>query len=237
MEQKKEIITANQLSYAYDRKYLVLENLSFQIKEGETIGLIGANGAGKSTFLKILVGLLEDYEGQLSIDGLKVEKKNYKEIRKKVGYVFQDSESQLFLSTVYEDVAFGPRNYGLDEKQVEEKVKAALQMVQMQDQAEKQIYKLSGGEKKRVAIATVLAMEPDVVLLDEPSASLDPRNRRNLAKVLNQLDCTKIIASHDMEFIRSTCDRVFLLADKTIKKIGTAEEIIMDEKLLEESGL
>lgn len=237
MEQRKEIITANQLSYAYDRKYLVLENLSFQIKEGETIGLIGANGAGKSTFLKILVGLLEDYEGQLSIDGLKVEKKNYKEIRKKVGYVFQDSESQLFLSTVYEDVAFGPRNYGLDEKQVEEKVKAALQMVQMQDQAEKQIYKLSGGEKKRVAIATVLAMEPDVVLLDEPSASLDPRNRRNLAKVLNQLDCTKIIASHDMEFIRSTCDRVFLLADKTIKKIGTAEEIIMDEKLLEESGL
>lgn len=237
MEQKKEIIAANQLSYAYDRKYLVLENLSFQIKGGETIGLIGANGAGKSTFLKILVGLLEDYEGQLSIDGLKVEKKNYKEIRKKVGYVFQDSESQLFLSTVYEDVAFGPRNYGLDEKQVEEKVKAALQMVQMQDQAEKQIYKLSGGEKKRAAIATVLAMEPDVVLLDEPSASLDPRNRRNLAKVLNQLDCTKIIASHDMEFIRSTCDRVFLLADKTIKKIGTAEEIIMDEKLLEESGL
>lgn len=237
MEKGKTIILADNLSFAYDHKYSALEHLSFQIEKGETIGIIGANGAGKSTLLKILVGLLEDYQGRLEIEGLTVEKKTLKEIRKKVGYVFQDSESQLFLSTVYEDVAFGPRNYGYPEETVEEKVLSALRLVHMEEHRDKQIYRLSGGQKKMVAIATVLSMEPEVILFDEPSTALDPRNRRNLVGVLNDLSCTKIIASHDMDFIKSTCDRVFLLADRTIRKIGTAEEIVMDKQLLEESGL
>ena len=237
MEKEKTIILADDLSFAYDHKYSALEHLSFQIERGETIGIIGANGAGKSTLLKIMVGLLEDYQGRLEIDGLTVEKKTLKEIRKKVGYVFQDSESQLFLSTVYEDVAFGPRNYGYPEETVEEKVLSALRLVHMEEHRDKQIYRLSGGQKKMAAIATVLSMEPEVILFDEPSAALDPRNRRNLVGVLNDLSCTKLIASHDMDFIKSICDRVFLLADRTIRKIGTAEEIVMDKQLLEESGL
>lgn len=237
MEKEKTIILADDLSFAYDHKYSALEHLSFQIERGETIGIIGANGVGKSTLLKIMVGLLEDYQGRLEIDGLTVEKKTLKEIRKKVGYVFQDSESQLFLSTVYEDVAFGPRNYGYPEETVEEKVLSALRLVHMEEHRDKQIYRLSGGQKKMAAIATVLSMEPEVILFDEPSAALDPRNRRNLVGVLNDMSCTKLIASHDMDFIKSICDRVFLLADRTIRKIGTAEEIVMDKQLLEESGL
>ncbi|MGN0413501.1 MAG: energy-coupling factor ABC transporter ATP-binding protein [Lachnospiraceae bacterium] len=237
MEKEKTIIMADDLSFAYDHKYSALEHLSFQIARGETIGIIGANGAGKSTLLKIMVGLLENYQGRLEIDGLTVEKKTLKEIRKKVGYVFQDSESQLFLSTVYEDVAFGPRNYGYPEETVEEKVLSALRLVHMEEHRDKQIYRLSGGQKKMAAIATVLSMEPEVILFDEPSAALDPRNRRNLVGVLNDMSCTKLIASHDMDFIKSICDRVFLLADRTIRKIGTAEEIVMDKQLLEESGL
>ena len=237
MEKGKTIILADNLSFAYDHKYSALEHLFFQIERGETIGIIGANGAGKSTLLKILVGLLEDYQGRLEIEGLTVEKKTLKEIRKKVGYVFQDSESQLFLSTVYEDVAFGPRNYGYPEETVEEKVLSALRLVHMEEHRDKQIYRLSGGQKKMAAIATVLSMEPEVILFDEPSTALDPRNRRNLVGVLNDLSCTKLIASHDRDFIKSTCDGVFLLADRTIRKIGTAEEIVMDRQLLEESGL
>ena len=123
------------------------------------------------------------------------------------------------------------------EETVEEKVLSALRLVHMEEHRDKQIYRLSGGQKKMAAIATVLSMEPEVILFDEPSTALDPRNRRNLVGVLNDMSCTKIIASHDMDFIKSTCDRVFLLADRTIRKIGTAEEIVMDRQLLEESGL
>ena len=199
--------------------------------------MIGANGAGKSTLLKLLVGLLADYKGDIKIGGTRVEKSSLAHIRRKTGYVFQDSESQLFMSTVYEDVAFAPRNYGLSEEEVKKRTIRALENVHMEQMKEKQIYRLSGGQKKLASIATILSMEPDVILLDEPSVALDPRNRRNLIRVLNELPGTKIIASHDLDFIYDTCKRVILISDGRITADGPAEELLKDKVLLEHNGL
>ena len=152
-------------------------------------------------------------------------------------YVFQDSDSQLFLSTIYEDVAFAPRNYGLSPKEVEERVNAALQAVHIEDIKNKPIYKLSGGQKKLASIATILSMKPELILLDEPSVALDPKNRRNLIHILNELDVLKIIASHDLDFIYDTCERTILLADGKIVKEGKTEEILLNKELLEQNGL
>lgn len=230
------------LTFSYERKAEenrnnVLSDISFSAAEGETIGLIGANGAGKSTLLKLLVGLLADYKGDIKIGGTRVEKSSLAHIRRKTGYVFQDSESQLFMSTVYEDVAFAPRNYGLSEEEVKKRTIRALENVHMELMKEKQIYRLSGGQKKLASIATILSMEPDVILLDEPSVALDPRNRRNLIRVLNELPGTKIIASHDLDFIYDTCKRVILISDGRITADGPAEELLKDKVLLEHNGL
>lgn len=230
------------LTFSYERKVAenrnnVLTDISFSADEGETIGLIGANGAGKSTLLKLLVGLLADYKGDIKIGGTRVEKSSLAHIRRKTGYVFQDSESQLFMSTVYEDVAFAPRNYGLSEEEVKKRTIRALENVHMEQMKEKQIYRLSGGQKKLASIATILSMEPDVILLDEPSVALDPRNRRNLIRVLNELPGTKIIASHDLDFIFDTCKRVILISDGRITADGPAEELLKDKVLLEHNGL
>lgn len=215
----------------------VLSGLSFAAGEGETIGLIGANGAGKSTLLKLLVGLLTDYEGDMRIDGVRVEKESLADIRRMTGYVFQDSESQLFMSTVFEDVAFAPRNYGLSEEEIKARAMRALESVGMEQMKEKQIYRLSGGQKKLVSIATILSMEPDVILLDEPSAALDPKNRRTLIHVLNGLPGTKIVASHDLDFIYDTCERTILIADGKLAADGPTEELLKDKRLLEDNGL
>lgn len=231
------VIEAKNLSYRYENKYPALDEIHFTVSEGETVGIIGANGAGKSTLLKLIVGLLTDYRGELLVGGNPVEKKRLKEIREKIGYVFQDSESQLFLSTVYEDVAFGPRNYGYSPDQVNRRVMDALRRVGMEKWKDSQIYRLSGGQKKLAAIATVLSMEPEVILLDEPSVALDPRNRRKLMTVLNTMQCTRIIASHDMDFIRRTCSRVLLLAEGRLRADGKPEEILDDQKLMEKNGL
>lgn len=232
-----EKILAKDLSFSYQKGNEILEHISFSLKEGESVGLIGANGVGKSTLLKLLVGLVSGYEGSLTIDGLPVIKKNYKEIRKKVGYVFQDSESQLFLSTVYEDVAFGPRNYGFPEEEVEKRVMEALKKVGLTDLKDRHIYRMSGGQKKLASLATILSMEPEILLLDEPSVVLDPKNRRNLIRILNEIGSAKIIASHDLDFIMDTCKRTILLHDKKIIKDGDTMEILWDRKLLEENGL
>lgn len=172
---KIKMVELNHLTFSYDGNREVLSDISFHLKQGESIGLIGANGAGKSTLLKILAGLLTDYKGLAKIGGLDVNKKNLAAVRKKTGYVFQDSESQLFLSTVYEDVAFGPRNYGYSGEEVEEKVTSALRQVHIEELKDRPIYRMSGGQKKLAAIATILSMEPEVILFDEPSVGLDPK--------------------------------------------------------------
>lgn len=233
----ENIISVSDLSFGYDSKRKVLENINFQLKKGESVGLVGANGVGKSTLLRILVGLNTGFQGDVMVNNIPLEKKNLKTIRKNIGYVFQDADSQLFMSTVFDDVAFAPRNYGMSEAEVNEKTMEALKVVHIEQLKDKQIYKLSGGEKKLASIATVLSTEPDVILMDEPSVALDPKNRRNLINILNRLNQAKIIASHDLNMIMDTCERTILLSDGKIIKDGNTKEILLDKELMEESGL
>ena len=186
---------------------------------------------------KLLVGLYTEYEGILEVAGHPVTRKNLGHIREHIGYVFQDSDSQLFLSTVEEDVAFGPQNYGFSEEEVDRRVNEALEKVHITDLRKKSNYKLSGGEKKLAAIATILSMEPDIIIMDEPSIALDPRNRRNLIGILGEIKALKIITSHDLDFILDTCERVLLLDEGRIIADGPAGEILRDKELLEGHGL
>lgn len=232
-----ELIKINNLSFGYEKGEKVLDGLNFTAHDGESIGIVGANGIGKSTLMKLLVGLYTDYEGELEVAGHAVNKKNLSHVREHVGYVFQDSDSQLFLSTVEDDVAFGPQNYGLSEEEVKRRVEEALEKVHITHLRNKHNYKLSGGEKKLAAIATILAMEPDIIIMDEPSIALDPRNRRNLIGILNEIKALKIITSHDLDFIMDTCSRALLLDEGHIIADGDVKDILTDKKLLEEHGL
>ncbi len=236
------ILEIENLSFAYgnlrgNSQKSVLNNMNLSIENGESVGLIGENGAGKSTFLKLLTGLLDMQEGKVRVSGLEMKKENFRKIRTEIGYVFQDSDSQLFMSTVYEDVAFAPRNYGKSEEEIQTAAMSALRQVHMDDKKDRQIYRLSGGEKKLAAIATVLAVGTKLMLLDEPSVALDPKNRRNLIHILNELPGAKIIASHDLDFVYDTCKRVILLSGGKIAADGGAKEILTDRELLEGHGL
>ena len=233
----ENIISVSDLSFGYDSKRKVLENINFQLKKGESVGLVGANGVGKSTLLRILVGLNTGFQGDVMVNNIPLEKKNLKTIRKNVGYVFQDADSQLFMSTVFDDVAFAPRNYGMSEAEVNEKTMEALKVVHIEQLKDKQIYKLSGGEKKMASIATILAMTPDIILMDEPSIALDPKNRRTLIHILNDFEHLKIIASHDLDMILETCNRVILMAGGRIVCDGDTKEILTNKELLEANGL
>lgn len=230
-------INVEHLSFAYERKEPVLQDISFFAGEQESIGIIGANGVGKSTLLKLLVGLNLNFEGSIRVEEMFLEKRTLGKIREKTGYVFQDADSQLFMPNVYEDVAFAPRNYGFSEEEVKRRAEAALEAVHIEHLREKPIYKLSGGEKKMVSIATILSMMPDIILMDEPSVALDPKNRRNLIKILNEFHHLKIIASHDLDFIWDTCERTILMAEGKIIRDGKTEEILRDGELLEAYGL
>lgn len=230
-------ISVENVNFSYEKSHSILKNITFTAREHDCIGLIGANGVGKSTLLKLMVGLNLGYEGNICIDGIPVVKRNLSAIRQKIGYVFQDADSQLFMSHVYEELAFAPRNYGLSESEVEERVQKALQMVHIEHLKDKQIYKMSGGEKKLVSIATILSMMPDVILMDEPSVTLDPKNRRNLIHILNGFRQLKMIASHDLDMILDTCSRVILMSDGEIIRDGDAKEILSDRELLEAHGL
>lgn len=227
------LVNVQNLSFAYPdtQNRLILKDLNVVISKNEKIGLIGSNGVGKSTFLKILIGLLGDFEN-VSITNLTLEKRNFKEIRKQVGYIFQDSDTQLFMPTVYSDVSFAPKNYGYSSCEVEQRTKKALDQVHLSEKSNRLIYQLSGGEKKLVAIAGILTLDPKLILMDEPSAGLDPKNRRNLIQIMKQLNCAQCIASHDLDFIYDTCDRVILLHNGKIIKDGKTDEILRDEKLL-----
>ena len=230
-------INVKNVSFSYEKEHPILKNISFTAHENDSIGLIGANGVGKSTLLKILVGLNLGYEGTIRVEEIPLEKATLAKIREKMGYVFQDSDSQLFMSNVYQDVAFAPRNYGLPEEEVERRVMDALERVHIKYLKDKPIYKLSGGEKKMASIATILSMTPDIILMDEPSAALDPKNRRNLINILNEFEHLKLITSHDLDFIWDTCERTILMAHGEIIADGPTRDILSDEKLLAENGL
>lgn len=220
------------VSFQYEKDIPVIRNLSFLIENGENVGLIGANGAGKSTILKILLGLLP-YDGNVMVDSLAVVKKNYAEIRKKLGYVLQDSDHQMFMPTVYEDMMFAPMNYGMSREEAEKRVDEILEKLGFMDLKYRYNHKISGGEKRMAAIATILAMDPEILLMDEPSTALDPMNRRILINTVKQLPQTKIIASHDLDMILETCDRVILLSNGKIVADGKTKDILTNQELLE----
>ncbi len=226
------MIEFDNVSFSYEKKTSVLKNLSFTINDGESVGLIGANGAGKSTIMKILLGLIP-CNGEVRVDGIPVKKENLPEIRRKLGFVLQNSDNQMFMPTVYEDMMFAPRNYGLSKEEAEEKVDKVLTELGLTELKHRYNHKISGGEKRMAAIATVLAMEPEAVLMDEPSTALDPMNRRTVINAINKLTMTKLIASHDLDMILDTCDRVILISSGEIVADGRADEILRNKELLE----
>ena len=227
-----KMIEFQNVSFSYDGERPVVENLSFSMGKGESVGLIGANGAGKSTIMKLLLGLLSG-KGQILVDGLTVNKQNLPAIRQKIGFVLQDSDNQMFMPTVYEDMIFGPRNYGLSKEEAERRVDAVLNQLGLTALKHRYNHKISGGEKRMAAIATILTMEPETILMDEPSTALDPVNRRTVINTINTLPQTKLIASHDLDMILDTCQRVILLSRGKIVADGPAERILRDQALLE----
>lgn len=230
-------IKIEDMSFCYVEGKYIFENMSAIIKNGESVGIVGANGVGKSTLLRLIVGLESGYEGNIEVESINVTKKNLPAIRKKAGYVFQDADSQMFLSHVEDNVAFGPSNYGLSGDELKSCVQKALVQTGITHISKKPVYQLSGGEKKLASIACVLALNPDIIMFDEPSVTLDPKNRRNLINILGELDKTKLIASHDLDFILDTCDRTILLTKGGVLCDGKSRDILLDRELMENSGL
>jgi len=224
------------LSFSYPDGVIALREVSLEVAAGETIGILGPNGAGKSSLLLQLNGLLRG-EGGIRIGDLALNDRTLPRIRGLVGLLFQNPDDQLFMPTVYEDVAFGPRNAGLSEPEVRRRVDEALAVVQVQSLAERPPHHLSIGQKKRVALATVLAMDCSVLVLDEPTSGLDPRGRRELAQFLAGLEQTRIIATHDLEFAAELCDRVAVLCEGEIVALGPPREILSDAALMDRTGL
>ena len=209
--------------------------MSLALKPGECVGLVGPNGAGKSTLLWHLNGLLpETFDGEPSvfIQGRPVVKDSLPEIRRKVGLLFQDPNDQLFCPTVCEDVAFGPQQLGLNEAQVQQRTGAALARVEMSGFEQRAPHHLSHGQKRRVCLAGVLACEPAILVLDEPSHGLDPRGRRELMQLLRDIPITRLIATHDLELVVQLCDRVIVLDEGQIVADGPTAELLSDEELM-----
>lgn len=229
-------ILIDDLHFAYPDGTKALDGVRLRVETGESVAVIGPNGAGKSTLLLHLNGILQG-EGRIEIFGLQVVQSTLKEIRRRVGVVFQDPDDQLFLTTVSQDVAFGPTNLGMSGDEVAERVHQALDAVGMAEFGDRAAHHLSFGQKKRVATATVLSMRPDVLVLDEPSSNLDPRARRQLAKILKGLPVTRIIVTHDMPYAYEMCERAVILSGGRVVADGPIGAILGDETLLGEHGL
>lgn len=230
------MIEFNNVTCEYERGKTVIDGVSFKIESGESVGLIGANGAGKSTIMKALLGLIE-HHGDILVDGCYVNKNTLSEIRKKIGFVLQNSDNQMFMPTVFDDMMFGPLNYGMSREEASKKVDEVLEKLNITYLKDKYNHKISGGEKRMAAIATILAMEPSVIVMDEPSSSLDPYNRRMVINAIKELKETKLIASHDLDMIMDVCDKVILVSNGTIKAFGSTKEILANKELLEENRL
>jgi cobalt/nickel transport system ATP-binding protein len=230
-------VECNHVCFSYPDGHRALDNISFKIIHGEAVGIVGANGAGKSTLLNLLLGIDMPSSGEINVGDIPMTKKTLPLIRQRMGLVFQNPDDQLFMNRVYDDVAFGPRSMKLEENEVERRVKAAMETTDIWQLKDKAPYKLSGGEKKRAAIAAVLSMEPDILVMDEPTAELDPRGRRRIINLLNGFTHTRIITSHDMDLIWDLCQRTIVLSHGTILADGETKEILSDKELLEKAGL
>jgi cobalt/nickel transport system ATP-binding protein len=220
------------LAYAYPDGHQALFGVDLKIGKGERVALLGPNGAGKTTLVLHLNGILSGGLGTVHVAGLPVEKKNLQEIRRRVGIVFQDPDDQLFMPTVREDVAFGPANLGLRGPELDDRVIKALRQVGMEEFADRPPHHLSFGQRRRVAVATVLAMEPEILVLDEPSSNLDPASRRELADILRTLDVTVLMVTHDLPYALELCPRAVILSGGTIVADAPTPELLSDAELL-----
>jgi cobalt/nickel transport system ATP-binding protein len=220
------------LAFAYPDGHQALFGVDFTVARGERVALLGPNGAGKTTLVLHLNGILGGGAGTVTVAGLPVGKRHMAEIRRRVGIVFQDPDDQLFMPTVREDAAFGPAAAGLKGAALEARVRAALDRVGMADFAERPPHHLSFGQRRRVAVATVLAMEPEILVLDEPSSNLDPASRRELADILRSLDVTVLMVTHDLPYALELCPRSLILSDGTIAADGPTAELLCDDALM-----
>lgn len=232
----EDAIVLRKLSYTYPDGMRALSEVYLRIGEGEKVGIVGPNGAGKSTLLLHLNGILGAGDGAV-IFGKEAVRRNLREIRREVGLVFQDPDDQLFMPTVFEDVAFGPLQMGLEGEEVRRRVGEALSRVGLAAYEEKAPHRLSDGEKRVVAIATVLSMEPRILVLDEPSSNLDPRSRRTLIRLLKDLPQTQVVAAHDLDLILEICERCVVLDGGRVVADGKARDILADGPLMDDHGL
>lgn len=231
-----KVIEIKGLNYSYPDKTRALSNIDLDVYEGESLGIIGPNGSGKTTLLLHLNGILQG-TGVVKINDIKITDKNLNEIRAMVGMVFQDPDTQLFMPTVFDDVAFGPINMGVSKQEVASLVDKALSQVDMLKAKNKIAHHLSFGEKRRTSISTVLSMSPNILAMDEPSSNLDPKHRKMLIQLVKTLDHTKIIVSHDLDLIADICDRVVVLKDGSVVAQGSTKEVLSNRDLLESNDL
>jgi len=232
----KKILSVRDLHFSYHDHHAALRGVSFELREGDKVALVGPNGAGKSTLMLHLNGILTG-RGEVTVGGARLTRDNLPAIRSMVGLVFQNPDDQLFSPTVFEDVAFGPLHMGLPKEEVLARVESALQAVRMSGFRDRLSHHLSVGEKKRIAIATVLSMNPQILVLDEPSAGLDPRARRTLINLLRELPITMLVSTHDMRLVQELFPRTIVMDEGLIVADGRTKEILEDTKLLEAHGL
>lgn len=225
------------LCFSYPDGHMALKGISLRIQGGEKVALVGPNGAGKSTLMLHLNGILGEAGAAVQVAGMSLTKPNLPLIRAKVGLVFQNPDDQLFSPTVFDDVAFGPLHMGLLETEIRARVARALAQVGIADFGERLSHHLSIGQKKRVAIATVLAMEPEILVLDEPSAGLDPRGRRALINLLRELPVTMLVSTHDMALVQELFPRMIIMDEGQVVADGQSAVLLSDERLLEAHGL
>ena len=235
-------LSTKNLSYTYPDGTHALKNINMDIYKGQKVAIMGPNGAGKSTLFSHFNGLTEPTSGHVEIDGkaIKYDKDTLLEVRQKVGIVFQDPNDQLFAPTVKEDVAFGPMNLGLDYEEVERRVDEALTMVGMEQYMDKTPHHLSGGQQKRVAIAGIIAMRPEIMILDEPTAGLDPEGVEKVLSILNELNnegMSIVISSHDIEMVNEFAEKIFVLNEGEILESGDKHEIFSNKELLKKAHL
>ncbi len=231
------MIRIKDLTVKYPDGHIAINKINVNISKETSVAVVGENGAGKSSLLLSLAGVLPPISGEILIDEIPVNKNNLPSIRKLVGLIFQNPDDQLFMTSVYDDIAFGPRNMGLSEWEVDIKVKGILEQFNISHLIKRIPGKLSGGEKRSVAIAGVLTMSPSVLLFDEPTSFLDPKAVRQLVHTLNSLPLTKLIATHDLSFARKVCNYVILMQNGSIVAEGPTNEILDNEILLKNCGL
>jgi cobalt/nickel transport system ATP-binding protein len=228
------IVEVKDLTHIYPDGTTAIENISLRITHGESVAIVGANGAGKSTLLHHFNGYLESTSGTVRIGDYPLTKETLREVRRTVGMIFQDPDDQLFMPTIYDDVAFGPYNLGIPRDEIDRRVMDALSRVGIEHLKDKPPYRLSAGEKRRATIATVLSMTPDILVMDEPTTGLDPLGRRQIIAILKEFTHTKIIATHDLDLVMDLCDRTIVLHNGRVRADGPTLEIFRDDELLRE---